>query len=109
MIYFSKIYELKGLKPKNKGHSNFYECCDLTEKVYLASTHMDGTNESKWWGVQGYFPLGKKNTKCYLGMDLDQDWGTYLFNSSLLDNTPNGVLSKRECKVVTESKLQKEH
>ena len=24
-----------GLKPKNKGHANFYECCDLTEKVYL--------------------------------------------------------------------------
>ena len=24
-----------GLKPKNKGHTNFYECCDLTKKVYL--------------------------------------------------------------------------
>ena len=44
---FSTIYQLNGLKPKNKGHMNFYECCDLTEKVYLASTHMDGTNESK--------------------------------------------------------------
>ena len=32
---FSKIYQLKSLKPKNKGHTNFYECCDLTEKVYL--------------------------------------------------------------------------
>ena len=32
---FSKIYQLKGLKPKNKGHTNFYECCDLTKKVYL--------------------------------------------------------------------------
>ena len=32
---FSKIYQLKGLKPKNIGHTNFYECCDLTEKVYL--------------------------------------------------------------------------
>ena len=21
--------------PKNKGHTNFYECCDFTEKVYL--------------------------------------------------------------------------
>ena len=31
---FSKIYQLKGLKPKNKGHTNFYECCDLTKKVY---------------------------------------------------------------------------
>ena len=26
---------MKGLKPKNIGHTNFYECCDLTEKVYL--------------------------------------------------------------------------
>ena len=24
-----------GLKPKNNGHANFYECCDLTKKVYL--------------------------------------------------------------------------
>ena len=31
----SKIYRLKGLKPKNKGHMNFFECCDLTKKVYL--------------------------------------------------------------------------
>ena len=23
------------MKPKNKGHMNFYECCDLTENVYL--------------------------------------------------------------------------
>ena len=29
---FTKIYQLKGLKPKNEGHTNFYECCDLTEK-----------------------------------------------------------------------------
>ena len=32
---FCKIYQLKGLKPKNKVHTNFYECCGLTEKVYL--------------------------------------------------------------------------
>ena len=25
------------LKPKNKGHTYFYECCDLTKKVYLDS------------------------------------------------------------------------
>ena len=35
LIDFSKIYQLKGLKPKNKGHMNFYEYCDLTKKVYL--------------------------------------------------------------------------
>ena len=32
---FSKIYQLKDLKLKNKGQTNFYECCDLTKKVYL--------------------------------------------------------------------------
>ena len=31
----SKIVQLKSLKPKNKGQTNFYECCDLTKKVYL--------------------------------------------------------------------------
>ena len=30
---FNKIYQLKGLKAKNKGHMNFYECCDLKKKV----------------------------------------------------------------------------
>ena len=37
LIDFTKIYWLKGLKLKNKGHTNFYECCDLTkkQKVYL--------------------------------------------------------------------------
>ena len=33
----TKIFQLKGLKPKNKGHTNFYECCDLTKKLYLAA------------------------------------------------------------------------
>ena len=32
---FSKIFQAKGLEPKNKDHSNFYEYCDLTKKVYL--------------------------------------------------------------------------
>ena len=32
---FYKNLSIKSLKPKNKGHSNFYECCDLTKKVYL--------------------------------------------------------------------------
>ena len=30
-----KIHLLKGLRGINKGHKNFYECCDLTKKVYL--------------------------------------------------------------------------
>ena len=37
LIDSTKIYQLKGLKPKSKGHTNFYECCDLTKKVYLVS------------------------------------------------------------------------
>ena len=35
LLDFTKIYQLKGLKSKNNGCTNFYECCDLTEKVYL--------------------------------------------------------------------------
>ena len=35
----SKIYQLKCLKPKNKDHTNFAECCDLMEKVYLISIY----------------------------------------------------------------------
>ena len=35
---FSKIYQSKGLKPKNKGHTNFYEHCDLTKKS-ISSAH----------------------------------------------------------------------
>ena len=31
----TKMVQLNGLKPKNKGQTNFYECCDLTEKVHL--------------------------------------------------------------------------
>ena len=37
-IDVTKIFRLKGLKAKNKGHTNFYECCDLTKKVYLDCT-----------------------------------------------------------------------
>ena len=32
---FSNLFQLKGLRPKDKGHTNFYECCNLTKKVYL--------------------------------------------------------------------------
>ena len=32
---YTKIYQSKGLEPKNKGHTNLYECCDLTKKVCL--------------------------------------------------------------------------
>ena len=32
LIDFGRIYRLKRLEPKNKGHTNFYECCDLTKR-----------------------------------------------------------------------------
>ena len=35
MIDFTEVFQLKCLKSKNKGHTNFYDCCDLTKKVYL--------------------------------------------------------------------------
>ena len=35
LLDFTKIVQLEGLKPKNKGHKNFYECCNLTKKIYL--------------------------------------------------------------------------
>ena len=35
LIDFTRVFQLKGLKPKNKSHTNFYERCDLTEKVHL--------------------------------------------------------------------------
>ena len=41
LLDFTKIYQLKGLKPKNNGQTNFYECCDLTKKVYLQNIQND--------------------------------------------------------------------
>ena len=32
LIDFSKIYQLNGLEPKNKGRTNFYEQFNLTKK-----------------------------------------------------------------------------
>ena len=29
---YTKIYQLNGLKPKNKGNKNFYDRCDLMKK-----------------------------------------------------------------------------
>ena len=40
LIDFTKIFQLKGLKPKKKDQMNFYECCDLTKKVYLTYVHI---------------------------------------------------------------------
>ena len=50
LIDFSKIFQLKCLEPKNKGHKNFYECCDLTKK-YI----------KRKWMVRITFVLQRKN------------------------------------------------
>ena len=42
-FFRSKV--VKSLKSKNKGQTNFYECCDLTKKVYLTKTYTRGKNE----------------------------------------------------------------
>ena len=39
MIDYSKIYQLKVLQPKSKGHTNFYDCCDLTR---------EGGSDKRW-------------------------------------------------------------
>ena len=45
-IDFTKIFQLKALKPKNKGHSNFYECCDLTKKS-ISNWYITSSNDIK--------------------------------------------------------------
>ena len=37
---FKKIYRPKCLEPKNKGHTNFFESCDLTKKIYLKFSYV---------------------------------------------------------------------
>ena len=50
-----------GLKPKNKSHANFYQCCDLTKKVYLAYTiYIFFKQFHETWldySTQGYYNL----------------------------------------------------
>ena len=41
---FTKIFQLKGLKPKNNDQTNFYECCDLTKNVYLKYIYLQVCN-----------------------------------------------------------------
>ena len=45
---FSKIYRLNGLKLKYNSHTNFYECCDMTKKVYLIFIHLKNNNNSTY-------------------------------------------------------------
>ena len=48
LIDFSKIYQLKGLEPKNKGHTNCYERYDLTKKCGMGyhTTKMESLDMS---------------------------------------------------------------
>ena len=45
-----KIYRFKGMKPKNKGHMKFLDCCDLTKKVYLMLDALDVHTYSDFGG-----------------------------------------------------------
>ena len=47
---FSRIHQSKGLKPKNNGQTHFYECCDLTKKVYL--TYLWCNISDELWHLQ---------------------------------------------------------
>ena len=54
LIDFIKIYQLKGLKPKDKGHTNFYESCDLRKKVYLVLMYAEiPSRKSRWKMPEG--------------------------------------------------------
>ena len=48
LIDITQIYWLKGLKPKNKGHTNFYEHCVLMKK-YFQPTHITYLEDAKFF------------------------------------------------------------
>ena len=60
--YFSKIYQSKCLKPKNKGHSNFYECCELTKKIIPCSS----MRSLSFWIMGKERGLLSKNIHCLI-------------------------------------------
>ena len=86
MIDFTKTFQLKGLNPKNKGHTNFYECCDLTKKVYLiyiktqrikvlkrsTKARLELKNSSKIYQLKGLKPKNKGHTNFYECCDLTE-------------------------------------
>ena len=61
LIDSSKIYQLKGLKPKNKSHTNFYECCDLTKNVYLIQAYRYVDSLHAWQVLNRLTGKGRKN------------------------------------------------
>ena len=58
---FTTIYWLKGLKPKNKGHTNNYECCNLTKKYISKVPFQVFMNWTLWLWSNDF----KTHLKCY--------------------------------------------
>ena len=55
-ILNSKIYLSKGLKPKNKGHTNFYQCCDLTKKsISSVLDYLAAIESGSYYGNLHYY------------------------------------------------------
>ena len=62
MIDFTNIFQLIGLKSKNKDHANFYECCDLTKKSKSnESTHLICHEISFLKNIEQILPISNKN------------------------------------------------
>ena len=62
LIDFSKIYQWKGLEPKNKGQTNFYERCDLTKKyiyctfnLWQKNPNLLESHQKDWHGFTIWF------------------------------------------------------
>ena len=56
--HFNRIYQLKDLKPKNKGRTNFYECCDLTKKR-ISNVHSLMCSTTMCGRISQFFALKK--------------------------------------------------
>ena len=68
---------MNGLKLKNKGHMNFYECCDLTEKLCLMYIYRTRRKlEQKVLLLLSFFIL--QVWDCYIHFNLSQ----YGFNGN---------------------------
>ena len=68
--FLLKSKKTKGLKPKNKGHTNFYERCDLTKSIASVSlafgpTHLvvavKSDESTKYHNPKAWNHLKRKN------------------------------------------------
>ena len=78
LIDFAKRFQLKGLKPINKGHTNFFECCDLTKKIYLG--FLVGIRFSHSWNQQQFFPSYFLKSFCFIFFSCVYNTFTYNLN-----------------------------